>query len=42
VDLDAFWNTALDEGEAKSLMRGISFEDAVKQGLLSDDFDASK
>jgi hypothetical protein len=42
VDLDAFWDTALDEGEAKSLMRGISFEDAVKQGLLSDDFDASE
>jgi hypothetical protein len=39
VDLDAFWDSALDDGDAGIPTRGISFEDAVKQGLLSNDFD---
>jgi hypothetical protein len=38
VDFDAFWDTALDEGDSGANLRGISFEDAVKQGLLSTDF----
>ena len=42
VDLDAFWDSALDDGNAKMPMRGITFEDAVKQGLLSSDFDAKE
>lgn len=39
TDLDAFWDSALDEGDAAMPTRGISFEDAVKQGLLSSDFE---
>ncbi len=42
TDLDAFWDSALDEGNAAMLTRGISFEDAVKQGLLSSDFETKE
>lgn len=40
VDLDAFWDSALDDRDASMPTRGISFEDAIKQGLLSSDFDS--
>jgi CheY-like chemotaxis protein/predicted regulator of Ras-like GTPase activity (Roadblock/LC7/MglB family) len=42
TDLDAFWDSALDEGDAAMPTRGISFEDAVKQGLLSSDFETKE
>ena len=42
TDLDAFWDSALDEGDVGMPTRGISFEDAVKQGLLSSDFEAKE
>jgi hypothetical protein len=42
VDLEAYWDSALDEGKAGMPMRGISFEDAVKQGLLSNDFETKE
>ena len=42
VDLDDFWDSALDEGDVKEATRGISFEDAIKQGLLSGDFGAKE
>lgn len=42
TELDAFWDSALDEGGAAMPTRGISFEDAVKQGLLSNDFETKE
>ena len=42
VDLDAFWDTALGEGEESTHTRGISLADAIKQGLVSNDFEAQE
>jgi CheY-like chemotaxis protein len=42
ADLDAFWDSALDDRDIGVPARGISFEDAVKQGLLSNDFKAKE
>ena len=37
-DFDAFWDMALDDDGAGQVTRGISFEDAIKQGLVPGDF----
>ena len=42
VDLDAFWDSALGEGEESTHTRGISLADAIKQGLVSNDFEAQE
>ncbi|NIW50289.1 MAG: hypothetical protein GWN30_37620 [Gammaproteobacteria bacterium] len=39
VDLDSFWDNALEESEKGSSNTGMSLEEARKQGLIPTEFD---